>query len=58
MNTAAGSNPQSAVPPTSSAPSADGVWTHLRPVAALWSADVPVPEGALACVVVQGGAVQ
>ena len=58
MNTAAGSNPQSAAPPTSSAPSADGVWTHLRPVAALWSADVPVPEGALACVVVQGGAVQ
>ena len=58
MNTAASSNPQSAVPPTSSAPSADGVWTHLRPVAALWSADVPVPESALACVVVQGGAVQ
>lgn len=58
MNTAAGSNPQSAAPPTSSAHSADGVWTHLRPVAALWSADVPVPEGALACVVVQGGAVR
>ena len=58
MNTAASSNSQSAVPPTSSAPSADGVWTHLRPVAALWSADVPVPEGTLACVVVQGGAVQ
>ncbi len=58
MNTAASSNPQSAVPPTSSAPGADGVWTHLRPVAALWSADVPVPDGALACVVVQGGVVQ
>ena len=46
MNTAAGSNPQSAVPPTSSAPSADGVWRGLRPVAGLCAVDVPVPEGA------------
>ena len=58
MNTAADGNRQGVIPKLSSAPSADGVWLGLRPVATLWVADVPVPEGALACVVVQGGVVQ
>jgi len=58
MDTTADGNRQGVVPKMSCAPSADGVWLNLRPVAALWVADVPVPEGAPACVVVQGGAVQ
>ena len=58
MNTAADGNTQGVNPTNSGTPSADGVWRGLRPVAALWAADVPVPEGALACVVVQGGEVQ
>ncbi|MDD2180083.1 imidazolonepropionase [Acidovorax sp. D2M1] len=58
MNTAANGNRQGVISTLSSAPSADGVWLGLRPVATLWVADVPVPEGALACVVVQGGVVQ
>nr|WP_296015383.1 imidazolonepropionase [uncultured Acidovorax sp.] len=33
--------------------SADGVWHNLRPVPGLWAADVAVPEGQPACVVVQ-----
>lgn len=48
---------QGAILQTSPAPSADGVWSGLRPVASLWVADVPVPEGEQACVVVQGGTV-
>ena len=45
-------------PPFLSAPSADGVWAGLRPVAELMLADVPVRAGELACVVVQGGMVR
>ena len=45
-------------PPFLSAPSADGVWAGLRPVAELVLADLPVPAGELACVVVQGGLVR
>ena len=45
-------------PPLVAAPSADGVWTGLRPVAELTVADLPVPAGELACVVVQGGMVR
>ena len=45
-------------PPFLSAPSADGVWAGLRPVAELVLADLPVPAGELACVVVQGGMVR
>ncbi len=35
--------------------SADGVWMNLNPAPGLWVADVPVPEGQPACVVVQQG---
>lgn len=35
--------------------SADGVWAYLKPTPGLWVADVPVPEGQPACVVVQQG---
>lgn len=35
--------------------SADGVWHNLRPAPGLWAADVAVPEGQPACVVVQQG---
>ncbi|MFN7155420.1 MAG: imidazolonepropionase [Acidovorax sp.] len=45
-------------PPFLSAPSADGVWAGLRPVAELTLADLTVPAGELACVVVQGGLVR
>ena len=34
---------------------ADGVWHNLKPVPSLWAADVAVPEGLSACVVVQQG---
>ncbi len=34
---------------------ADGVWQNLKPAPGLWVADVPVPEGQHACVVVQQG---
>ena len=34
---------------------ADGVWHNLKPVPSLWAADVAVPEGQSACVVVQQG---
>lgn len=34
---------------------ADGVWHNLKPAPGLWVADVPVPEGQRACVVVQQG---
>lgn len=40
------------------APSADGVWHNLRPVAELTVADAPLSAGASACVVVQGGMVR
>jgi imidazolonepropionase len=40
------------------APSADGIWQHLRPVPELTVADVPLPAGDPACVVVHGGTVQ
>ncbi len=50
--------PNGPSPQFSSAPSADGVWTGLRPVAHLCVADVAVPEGEPACVVVQGGGVR
>ncbi|MCW8174516.1 imidazolonepropionase [Verminephrobacter aporrectodeae] len=36
-------------------PDADGVWQGLRPVAELTRADAPIPAGADACLVVQGG---
>ena len=32
---------------------ADGVWHNLKPAPGLWAADVAVPEGQSACVVVQ-----
>ncbi len=44
--------------PSVSAPSADGVWAGLRPVAELTVADLPVPAGELASVVVEGGMVR
>ena len=34
---------------------ADGVWHNLKPALGLWAADVAVPEGQPACVVVQQG---
>ena len=34
---------------------ADGVWRNLKPAPGLWAADVAVPEGQSACVVVQQG---
>ena len=34
---------------------ADGVWHNLKPAPGLWAADVAVPEGQSACVVVQQG---
>ena len=34
---------------------ADGVWHNLKPALGLWAADVAVPEGQSACVVVQHG---
>ena len=34
---------------------ADGVWHNLKPALGLWAADVAVPEGQSACVVVQQG---
>ena len=40
------------------APSADGIWHNLRPVAELTVADVPLSADAAACVVVQGGMVR
>ena len=40
------------------APSADGIWHNLRPVPELTVADVPLPPGKPACVVVQGGTVR
>lgn len=41
-----------------SAPSADGVWAGLQPVAELMVADVPVPPGVRVCVAVQDGTVR
>lgn len=41
-----------------SAPSADGVWVGLQPVAELMVADVAVPPGKQVCVVVQDGVVR
>ncbi len=41
-----------------SAPSADGVWAGLRPVAELMVADVPVPPDERVCVAVQDGVVR
>lgn len=41
-----------------SAPSADGLWTGLRPVVELMVADVPVPPGERVCVAVQDGVVR
>ena len=46
------------LPHPASHPSADGIWTGLRPAPGLYVPDVPVPEGADTCVVVQGGTVQ
>ena len=46
------------LPHPASHPSADGIWTGLRPAPGLCVPDVPVPEGADTCVVVQGGTVQ
>ena len=46
------------LPSSASHPSADGIWTGLRPAPGLCVPDVPVPEGADTCVVVQGGTVQ
>ena len=43
---------------TNPAPSADGVWQGLRLAEGLAVADVPLPEGALASVVVQQGQVR
>jgi imidazolonepropionase len=43
---------------TSTAPSADGIWHHLRPVPELSVLDQPLAEGSAACIVVQGGTVQ
>lgn len=40
------------------APSADGIWHHLRPVPELSVFDQPLAAGDAACIVVQGGAVQ
>ena len=40
------------------APSADGIWHNLRPVAELTVADVPLPADAAASIVVQGGMVR
>ena len=40
------------------APSADGIWHNLRPVAELTVADVPLSADAPACIVVQGGMVR
>ncbi|MFN9475637.1 imidazolonepropionase [Acidovorax sp.] len=46
------------IPSPESHPSADGIWIGLRPAPGLCVPDVPVPEGAATCVVVQGGTVQ
>ena len=46
------------LPHPASHPSADGIWTGLRPAPGLCVPDVPVPEGADTCVVVHGGTVQ
>ncbi|MBB6563131.1 imidazolonepropionase [Acidovorax soli] len=46
------------IPAPQSHPSADGIWIGLRPAPGLCVPDVPVPEGATTCVVVQGGSVQ
>ena len=46
---------QPGVPGIPQGPSADGVWVNLNPVPGLVVADVPVPDGQCACVVVQGG---
>ena len=50
--------PSSLSPPAHPAPSADGVWCHLRPVPGLWLPDAPLGEGAAACIVVEGGVVR
>lgn len=49
-------NPVPSLP--ASLPSADGVWTDLRLTPGLALPDVAVPEGAGACVVVEGGRVR
>ena len=46
------------LPSSASHPSADGIWTGLRPAPGLCVPDIPVPAGADTCVVVQGGTVQ
>jgi len=46
------------LPHPASHPSADGIWTGLRPAPGLCVPDIPMPEGADTCVVVQGGTVQ
>lgn len=46
------------VDPFSTAPSADGVWENLYLVPGLARPDLPVPEGAAASLVVQGGVVR
>lgn len=46
------------IPTPQGHPSADGIWIGLRPAPDLCVPDVPVPEGATTCVVVQGGTVQ
>ena len=46
------------LPSSASHPSADGIWTGLRPAPGLCVPDIPMPEGADTCVVVQGGTVQ
>lgn len=58
MNTFANPQIQGELSRLSSAPMADGVWSGLRPVAPLWVADVAVPEGQPASVVVQSGMVR
>lgn len=45
-------------PAPDSHPSADGIWIGLKPAPGLCVPDVPVPEGAATCLVVQGGRVQ
>ncbi|UCV01176.1 imidazolonepropionase [Acidovorax radicis] len=58
MNTLANPQIQGGLSRLSSAPMADGVWSGLRPVVPLWVADVAVPEGQPASVVVQSGMVR